>query len=86
MRLELLDALGPDILTDAILAALEDRRRAEDYEVYVTDLLRAMAQGWGASVPRRFWDILHPQPEDSRTAEEIAADIMDRMGLSFGPA
>lgn len=32
-------------------------------------------------ISKKYTDILHPQPEETRTAEEITADIVARCGL-----
>ena len=32
-------------------------------------------------IEKKFMDILNPQPEDNRTAEEIVADVFEKMGI-----
>lgn len=40
-----------------------------------------MAENGGKHMDRRFWDILHPPPEDNCTGDEIAADVIQKGGL-----
>lgn len=59
----------------------------------MADALRAvslntahMAGDGGKYMDRRFWDILHPPPEDNRTGDEIAADVLAKTGIRLIPA
>ena len=51
------------------------------YRVYETEILVGIGKQLGLSVEKRFCDIIHPQKEDTRTGEEIAAEIIARHGL-----
>ena len=49
--------------------------------MYTTDALMAITNntannGGGQFVKMRFYDILHPPPEDTRTEEEVVAQVM----------
>lgn len=48
----------------------------------MTDSLRAAPQSM--YLVRRFEDILYPKPEDERTAEEIAEEVIKRAGIKMG--
>lgn len=50
-----------------------------DYRYYFTELVRLQAQGktYGQSL----YDLQHPAPQDNRSAEEMAADILTKAGL-----
>lgn len=63
----------------------EEERRV--FEVYVTDALKLMAEntaryGGGGYIKARYHDILHPKPEETRTAAEVIAHIVN--GLKGG--
>lgn len=58
-----------------------DRRRLK-FEVYVTDMLKVLAETQGATVTERYHDMLF-RVEDTRSGDEIAADIILRAGLKF---
>lgn len=73
--------MGPGYIADSIQAAAEKRARAESWQCHASDLLRLLATAWGAENVTRYRDILHPKPEDTRTAEEIAEDFVRRKGL-----
>lgn len=75
--------MGPGYIADSLQAAALRRARLESWHCYAGDVLRLLATAWGAENVARYWDILHPTPEDTRTAEEIAADFVSRKGLKF---
>ena len=57
-----------------------NRRQDElSYRYYFTELVRQYAQGktFGESL----YDMTHKAPEDTRTAEEIAAEVIASAGL-----
>ena len=52
------------------------------YRVYVTDCLKLIAENTGnISLKLRYYDIIQPKKEDTRTGDEIVADIIKRAGL-----
>lgn len=60
----------------------EDERTA--YQVYVTDALQAIAEntakyGGGSYIKIRWYDVIHPKPVETRTAEEIIAQVTSRL-------
>lgn len=64
---------------------LEDLH-AETYRVYVSDTLRIISEntarfGGGAYTKQRYYDVINPPKVDTRTGDEIAADIIKRAGL-----
>ena len=75
--------MGPGYIADSLQAAAEKRARQESWQCYAGDVLRLLAIAWDAKNVPRYWDILHPKPEDTRTAEEIAADFVRRKGLKL---
>ena len=52
------------------------------YRVYVTDCLKLIAENTGnISLKLRYYDIINPKKEDTRTGDEIVSDIIKRAGL-----
>lgn len=52
------------------------------YRVYVTDCLKLIAENSGnISLKLRYYDIINPKKEETRTGDEIVADIIKRAGL-----
>lgn len=37
--------------------------------------------GGGGFITERFWDRMHPKPVDTRTGDEIVADVLRRAGI-----
>ena len=55
--------------------------------MYVTDCLQVIAKNTaryagGGYIQARFADIIDRKPQDTRTGEEIAADVIRRGGLA----
>jgi len=51
------------------------------YRVYATDMLRAVNISLGQKVDERYIEIIRPKPVDNRSGEEIAAEVISRLGL-----
>jgi hypothetical protein len=54
------------------------------YRNYVADCLM-IATDRTKTVTTRFEDLINPKPVDTRTGEEIAADVIKRAGLIVRP-
>lgn len=51
------------------------------YRVYASDMLRAVNISLGQEVEERYFEIIRPKPVDNRSGEEIAAEVISRLGL-----
>lgn len=52
------------------------------YRIYVTDVLKCLAESWGADVPYRYRDVIEPEDEDEpENGDEIALKVIRRLGL-----
>ena len=56
------------------------------YRVYVTDCLKMIAENTanfakGQYMKMRYYDIITPKKQDTRTGDEIVEDIIKRAGL-----
>lgn len=63
-------------------ARIDDFNREEAYRFYVTKSLQLMPQN--KYITASYQDVLKPKKIDTRSGDEIAADIMERAGLKFG--
>lgn len=59
-------------------ARIETENRAETYRIYSAEVLRALAKAWGYDA-KSYIDILHPPPEETRTADEIIDGIKNKL-------
>lgn len=76
--------------------AWREKKEQEAYRVYLTDTIRVISEsvarfGGGPYIEARYADIIHPKPKDTRTGNEIAADVIKRAGIKLvkkggGPA
>ncbi|NCC84024.1 MAG: hypothetical protein EOM03_07845 [Clostridia bacterium] len=51
------------------------------YQVYTTDMLRVIAMGAKIQSAKRYAELINHAPKDTRSGEEIAADVIARCGL-----
>jgi len=51
------------------------------YRIYTTDMLRTMAMGMKYQSVQRYAELIDHAPQDTRSGEEIAADVIQRCGL-----
>lgn len=50
------------------------------YKIYVTDALQLLTKKFGGEyLKNRFADVIEPRIEETRTAEEVIADIRDKI-------
>ena len=68
------------------MARFNQHQRDLAYRIYVTDCLRIISEntakiGGGSYITAKFADIINQKPDDNRTGEEIAADIIKRAGI-----
>ena len=65
-----------------VKARYEEYNREEAYRFFITESLRLAPQG--QYIQKSFYDIINnPQPADTRTGDEIFADVMAQAGLRF---
>lgn len=50
------------------------------YRVYVTDVIKSMAESWGCEVLSRFKDLLESQ-EELEDGDEVALMVIEKLGL-----
>ena len=79
--MDLYGLLGVQYLTDSLMYAMNTRRQDEAYRVYVTDCFYGICSTLGGKLERRYYDILHPAQEETRSGEEIAYERLERFGI-----
>ena len=63
--------------------------REKSYRGYIAEVMRLIGENvasitGGSYITSKWVDLLDRKPEDDRTADEIALDVITRAGLSFG--
>lgn len=66
------------------VSKINSNQRDIAYQVYVTDALQAISKnvepvGRCGYIEKRYWDVIHPKPEDTRTAEEIIEHMKKKL-------
>lgn len=49
------------------------------YRIYITDSLYYHAEN--KRISKRFYDVINPPAEDNRSGDEIALDVINKLGL-----
>lgn len=79
----------PKLRARALVSALPDvlakSCEQDAFQTYVAECMRMISENsakfGGNYMSASLNDILHPKPKDTRTGDEIAADIIKRAGL-----
>lgn len=56
-------------------------QREQACRIYMADCLQLILERCGGVVVERFADILHPKPQDRRSGDEIAAEVIQKAGI-----
>ena len=80
----MLDLLGKSYVVDHCIAFFKKRSENELYQVYTADALfyinEIIATRFsGKMLSKRYYDLLHKKPEDTRTAQEIVDSIRSKL-------
>lgn len=72
-----------------VVARYNEKQRDMAYRIYITDALKTITEdiahaNGGKYMTLRYYDVINPKPVDSRSGDEVAADVIMRLGLSFG--
>ena len=70
------------------MTEFERESKEQSYRVYVTNALKMVAENTAkyssGSYPMQTWaEIIKPKPVDTRTGNEIVADIISKAGLTL---
>lgn len=81
------ELLGAGYVVDYCISRYKHKQEEKQYRVYITDALMTIANNivnvaGGQKIVTRYYDL--GKPQDTRTGNEIAIDVIKRAGLSFG--
>lgn len=77
----MLALLGIKYFADSIIAAMHEQAQDEAYRIYHTECLYAICASLGNPLEKTFYDIMHPEAEDTRSGDEIAEERLKRFGI-----
>ena len=68
------------------IARYQSQQRDLAYRIYVSECLRIIGENTakvcgGSYITAKFEEIISQKPDDNRTGEELAADIIKRAGI-----
>jgi len=73
--------MGREYVLEHCVAEQERRFEEKAYRVYTSEVLKSIAETLGVKMYKSYTDIINRIPEDTRTGDEIALDIITRAGL-----
>ena len=73
--------MGCGYVVDCCISAFNHTQERRNFEIYITDAAAALINMWAKDPYPRYYDLIHPQEQDKRSGEEIAADIIAKHGL-----
>lgn len=70
----------------ALPSLLKERIDTEVYRMYTAECLRVLTENTakyagGNAITAKYTDMVNPKPKDTRSGEEIAADVIKKCGL-----
>lgn len=77
----MLDMIGSIYVIEHCMASLDQKYKQEAYQIYVTDIARAVCMSLGAKNVKRYYELIHPPKEETRNAQDIVAEISQKAGL-----
>ena len=88
----MVDELGTAYIIEHIASDALERKKAQAFQAYTAECLRLTCENVAAIIPNgkyisvKWYDLCDNkiEEEDNRTGDEVAADVIKRIGLSFG--
>lgn len=59
----------------------DNRMHEKVYRSYTADLLKVICESMGATVGQRYIDLIKEKPQETRTGDEVALEVIKRAGL-----
>ena len=64
-----------------MIAEYNGRMRELNYRLYTSDILKCLAESWGATINARYADLISSAEEEEETGDEVALKVIKRLGL-----
>lgn len=77
LNLNLAEICGKQYIIEHIVADYKQRSAEKMYKYYITDLLKSLAESQRISVNQRYYDMINENCTGEKTADQIAADILE---------
>lgn len=83
-----MDLFGKAYVIDHCVKMYNDAQRQETYKIYVSDVLRILAENTakivgGGYIKKRYIELMEPEKckKDNRSAQEIIDDVVNKSGI-----
>lgn len=83
--------MGKEYIIEHIAQSTQEQKRTQAYQAYMAECLRLLLEdvaaiSTGKYISAKWFELCDNknEEEDDRTGDEVAADVIKRIGLSFG--
>lgn len=77
----MLDLMGSAYVIEHVVAEHDKRMQEKAYRIYMSDLAMCLVESFGGEVTRRYADIISNEPVNEKTGDEVALEVIRRLGL-----
>ena len=72
---------GSNYVNEHVIAEHNIRMKELTYRVYTSELLKCLAESWGATINARYADLISPAEEEEESGDEVALRVIKKLGL-----
>lgn len=76
-----MELFGSYYVIEHVIAEWEKDEEEKTFKIYITDMAKGLVEAWGGEVTLRFADTYKPVEQDTRTGDEIALEVINKIGL-----
>lgn len=77
----MLELMGSGYVIEHVAAEHNSRMKEEMYRVYVTDVLKHIAESWGTALNFRYAEMIEEPKETEESGDEVALKVISKLGL-----
>lgn len=78
----MLELFGSEYVADHVLLEYNNRQNNLIYKMYVTDIIKTMAQGHIIKDAPRYIELIRNNKQEEKSGDEIALDVIRRLELA----
>lgn len=81
IRMDLLELYGSYHVIEHVICEYNAKMERMAFWTYHSDILKAIVECMGLQVEKRFVDVISKSTEEQKTGDEIACEVITRLGL-----
>lgn len=68
-------------MIEHVLLEYKYKVKEDIFRGYVGDILKCVAERWGAKILYRYTDLIEPHKEEPENGDEVALEVIEKLGL-----